>query len=543
MRLIFSRIQKILFLFIAIGLQTSCQGNRQTSTLILAFESLNSQDLQCSEELVSKQGSGFAELCKNSVRFTHFYTSSTESSAAMASLLTGLYPLEHGLRTSNDWLRSSYVTIPESALAAGFNTSFFSGGYQILRKTNLHQGFKYFDDHIEPKPSRLFRPFKDVTKVFLDWLETDNNAQKFFSVLYISDLAYRNKLRANQETFEAALINEDDKNEVIDQQLFSLIQILKDKKLWNQTNIILLGLNGNNQFERGQENDLFNLHSERTQTALLIKPSSKPRDSGLAWKIDANVSMADLGLTIERSILNLTPASNGSTAPDDDSELKSPFEKISFFDHDFKMRKSFPENRKIPLESSYRQYHRFGIIADNYLYIENSPYWISFNSLTDRLELNPQELKDASSIKSAVQNLYASRGALASYTGFKDYRTDIKPSPELIAIDITCETILNKNPIRLEDLKNCSNEIFSQLILFLRSRELQMTEETARAQFLRQYKFTKLDQLIKKNFEKQWIYPPLNKSAYLDLSSIEATLDKAQYRKFKSDLLKSMKED
>ena len=164
-----------------------------------------------------------------------------------------------------------------------------------MRKLNLQQGFETFDDNFTPTPTQLFRPFRKTEKVFETWLKEIGH-QSFFTFFYLPDLNFSHLPTLNslgevrESNFESQL-------EEFDESLYSMIEALKKQKAWDSTLVILVGLNGPQSSNAGElaASDLF---SERTQVSLLIKPAQKPRDQGLNWGFDQNVSLVDVGATL-----------------------------------------------------------------------------------------------------------------------------------------------------------------------------------------------------------------------------------------------------
>ena len=64
--------------------------------LVIAVDELTATDVICSQD--DSPRSGFQLLCNESVRFTHAFTPSTLTVPALASLLTGHYPIQHRVR-------------------------------------------------------------------------------------------------------------------------------------------------------------------------------------------------------------------------------------------------------------------------------------------------------------------------------------------------------------------------------------------------------------------------------------------------------------
>lgn len=149
-------------LFSSIALLTaSCQQHDQKSVLILAADELTISDVLCNSD--ENHRSGFQVICNESIRFTHAFTTSTLTLPALSSILTGMYPLEHGVRhNGSPGLSPDLELASELAFSKNFRTSFFSGGAPVLRKSGLNQGFEIFEDNIEPSFTFLYRPLKKV---------------------------------------------------------------------------------------------------------------------------------------------------------------------------------------------------------------------------------------------------------------------------------------------------------------------------------------------------------------------------------------------
>jgi choline-sulfatase len=112
--------------------------------------------------------------------FEQAVAQSTWTRPSVTSVLTGLGPLAHGVRTQEDRLAAAAVTLPEMLRAAGYRTAAFSTNLHVTAATGLAQGF----DHFELLPGA---PRSDaVNRRVLQWLEEDRGASPFF--LYIHTL-------------------------------------------------------------------------------------------------------------------------------------------------------------------------------------------------------------------------------------------------------------------------------------------------------------------------------------------------------------------
>ena len=74
----------------------------------------------------------------------------------MASLMSGLYPSQHGAVSARTPLAKDVTTLAERFQAAGYQTAAFTGGAFVGPAHRLDQGF----DHFDPTVERAFPAFR-----------------------------------------------------------------------------------------------------------------------------------------------------------------------------------------------------------------------------------------------------------------------------------------------------------------------------------------------------------------------------------------------
>jgi choline-sulfatase len=99
---------------------------------------------------------------------------------SVASVLTGMGPLAHGVQTLDDRLPEAAVTLPEMLQAAGYRTAGFSTNPQVSAATGLAQGF---DDFALSPAIRS----DDVTRLVVRWLDRRRGRQPCFLYVHTSD--------------------------------------------------------------------------------------------------------------------------------------------------------------------------------------------------------------------------------------------------------------------------------------------------------------------------------------------------------------------
>jgi len=119
------------------------------------------------------------------------------------SMLTGLYPAEHGVVSNFIPMRSDAPTLPQLLAAHGYETAAVTGGFPLDRRlSNLGPGFRYYDDYInrwsyfrhtlvyglavaiDKKLYGTLRPAPAVTTAALDILDRRRDRPLFLFVHY-----------------------------------------------------------------------------------------------------------------------------------------------------------------------------------------------------------------------------------------------------------------------------------------------------------------------------------------------------------------------
>lgn len=378
-----TRLVGIFLVISLIGTLSACQwvASSRPNILLIAVEGLDFDSVSCLQDGQDNYP-GLAELCKDSVRFTHAYTPSVMSQAGLASILTARYPSEHGVRhNGSNFLSEEILTVAEAAIQKSYKTSFFSGGAPIFRKSGLAQGFEVFEDNIAVGLGKYYRPAKENISLFLRWMSGDAKGNSFFSLIYLNDLLFYKTQTSNDLGVDRSLTRES-QLKAIDVALSNLFKELKSQGLWSKSYIFLVGLNGQNRRWKLNELPGTNLFSENSQVTLMIKPARRDRDEGIEWSIDANVSLVDVGATL----FSLIGA-----------------EDFSFFDRSFKVvslatalerpKVSWEKSRPVLTESGWALWHRLtgirsGVRRDQWFYLFGDQAQ-AYNALIDRNETNP----------------------------------------------------------------------------------------------------------------------------------------------------------
>jgi arylsulfatase A-like enzyme/Flp pilus assembly protein TadD len=88
-------------------------------------------------------------IAARGARFTFAHSHAVVTLPSHATLLTGLYPYEHGVRDNNGYrVRKDQPSLATRLKTAGFATAAFVGGFPLDQRFGLNTGFDTYDDRI-----------------------------------------------------------------------------------------------------------------------------------------------------------------------------------------------------------------------------------------------------------------------------------------------------------------------------------------------------------------------------------------------------------
>ncbi len=132
------------------------------------------------------------QLATEGVRFTSAFAHATMTLPSHCSILTGQYPIRHGVRDNGLFrLEASRLTLAEILSQAGYRTGAFIGAYVLDTRFGLSQGFDRYDDYYGEKTGFMNFNFVERTaeKVLSPataWIEQDEG-RPWFAWLHLFD--------------------------------------------------------------------------------------------------------------------------------------------------------------------------------------------------------------------------------------------------------------------------------------------------------------------------------------------------------------------
>jgi choline-sulfatase len=115
------------------------------------------------------------------VLFERAYTTTPMTAAAHASMLTGLFPAEHGLLRNGQVLDPALPRLSTVLSEAGYRTAAFLGAHVLDDRFAFDVGFEEFDADMGGA-RRHERPAEEVVASAIEWIETVREGPRFLWV-------------------------------------------------------------------------------------------------------------------------------------------------------------------------------------------------------------------------------------------------------------------------------------------------------------------------------------------------------------------------
>jgi len=248
-------------------------------------------------------------FAREATRFTAAISQVPLTLPSHATILTGLHPVDHGVRT-NDGFRLSPTapTLAAAVKAAGYATGGFVGGYPLRRSSGLSRGFDRYDDEFLASPGAIERSADAVLQSAEAWIDT-NAAQPFFAWIHLFD---PHSPYTPPPPFAAAYSDSPYDGEVAytDAAVGRFLDHLRQRDLFAAATIVIVADHGESLGEHGERTHGTFLYDSTIRVPLLIKRSAKPSaersaDAGTpdarlkpSRFVDVPVETADLAPTI-----------------------------------------------------------------------------------------------------------------------------------------------------------------------------------------------------------------------------------------------------
>ena len=257
-------------------------------------------------------------LAAAGIRFTRAVSQASWTRPSLPTILTGLYPTEHGLHSFDESdegkvksprLADSVTTVAEALKARGYRTALIGEQFQLSPRFGLNQGFDFYKHRASDAANihrNLFR--------WLDGESAENGdgERPFFAYLHYLEIHWpycpppetrgtfntfpseirfcRNWRQLRKDILSGAVVLGDDDRQAmkarydeellaLDARLGELFATLKKRGLWDDTLVVLTSDHGEEFSEHGSMGHGQSLYGELIDVPLVFKPPA-------AWRAE-----------------------------------------------------------------------------------------------------------------------------------------------------------------------------------------------------------------------------------------------------------------
>ncbi|MEN8162491.1 MAG: sulfatase [Acidobacteriota bacterium] len=271
------------------------------------------------------------ELADQAVVFEDCRTPIPLTDPAFASLLTGAYPMRHGVRDTGYALAGHLPTLAEMMAAQGYRTAGFFSRAGLVTTTGLGRGFALADDQTTTQGEVGRHPWytragaemwqrraDEVTDLAIEWMEKQSNEPFFLLLHYFDPHAYYDPPSPFRGRFEPRVTPYDDEElrswwgsvdslgaeisrydeEIltVDHHLARFVEAMRLSGVWDRTLLVVTADHGESLGEHGAMDHGEWLYREQVHVPLIIRAPENPSVRGV--RIPNMVRLIDVAPTI-----------------------------------------------------------------------------------------------------------------------------------------------------------------------------------------------------------------------------------------------------
>jgi arylsulfatase A-like enzyme/Flp pilus assembly protein TadD len=246
-------------------------GGPSLNVLLITLDTTRADHVGCYGDPLARTPS-LDGLAAGGVRFSRVYCPAPLTLPSHASIMTGLYPLKHGVRNNGHDLPEGIRTLAEILKGYGSATSAFVSSFSVDSRFGLGRGFDVYDDTFQPEQSlkgpNAQRRAEGTFDRFSRWLDKTPGG-KFFCWVHYYDphlpydppSPYREEFRDRPYDGEIAYM---------DHYVGAILERLKDKGILEKTLVVVAGDHGEGLGDRVEIGHGVFLYEETLRVPLIF---------------------------------------------------------------------------------------------------------------------------------------------------------------------------------------------------------------------------------------------------------------------------------
>jgi arylsulfatase A-like enzyme/Tfp pilus assembly protein PilF len=312
--------------------------NPLSNILIITLDTTRADRLGC-YGYAAASTPNLDRLASSGVRCQSAYSPVPLTLPAHCSIFSGSYPPAHQVRNNGSYfLPGAVTTLAEMLRDRGYDTSAFISSFTLDSRFGLDQGFDIYDDDFGAETGKTYqseRTAKAVFSAFSRWLSSRTD-HKFFSWIHFFD---PHAPYDPPEPFRSAFAGNPYDGEIacVDHYIGAIITLLEEKKLLQNTLLVIAGDHGEAFGEHGEFGHQVFCYQENLLVPLIFNaPGRLPENRLLRQKVSLTDIMPTIldFLQIPRPAASggksLLPAMNNAILPDRDIFVESRFAQEAF---------------------------------------------------------------------------------------------------------------------------------------------------------------------------------------------------------------------
>lgn len=296
-------------------------------------------------------------LARKGVLFERAYAPVPLTLPSHASMFTGLYPPEHGVRNNGQGaLPESLPTLTTELRQQGYDTAAFVAAFVLDRKFGLNRGFQtYSDDLSQADDSQhghhRYRAGRIVMDSAMSWIDRRDDAP-YFCWIHLFDPHFPYLLHEDVFGDQFADRPYDAELAYVDQQLGRLMAALEDAGELEATTIVIVGDHGECLGDHGERAHGMTLYESVLRVPLIVV---SPGQATGGLRVKDPVSLVDLCPTLLDCLVekSLPDISGRSLRPALRGEILSPKDCYAETDEPYQAARWSPLRALITSEFKY----------------------------------------------------------------------------------------------------------------------------------------------------------------------------------------------
>ncbi|MBM75853.1 MAG: hypothetical protein CMK59_10670 [Proteobacteria bacterium] len=230
----------------------------------------------------------YASLLQDGLEFTQARTVAPLTLPAHGSLMTGLFPSEHGLRDNIGFsLNSDQLTLAHNYKSNGWKTAAFVSVEVLNKRTGLNLGFDHYDDRLPQMgsgPHFPERPGDQTASATLEWILAQPKEQPIFVWVHFYD-PHRPWIPSYEEAMELGDLY-DAEIKATDEYAKRIFQGLQSRSETRGTVVAITSDHGESNGDHGESTHGWFTYDSTMRIPMLLWDSRKKQSSRSEEPVD-----------------------------------------------------------------------------------------------------------------------------------------------------------------------------------------------------------------------------------------------------------------